>query len=908
MTEITTRLSTALADRYTIERELGAGGMATVYLARDLKHERKVAVKVLRPELAAVLGAERFLNEIRVTANLQHSHILPLFDSGEADGFLFYVMPYVAGESLREKLQREKQLPIDEALKITQEVSSALDYAHRHEVIHRDIKPGNILLHDGQALVADFGIALAVTAAGGHRLTETGLSLGTPEYMSPEQATGDRELDARSDIYSLGAVLYEMLAGEPPHTGPTAQAVLAKILTQTAEKLTTRRDTVPLNVEAATLKALEHLPADRFTSADAFSRALTDPGFRHREPGTPGAPTRESGLAAVLRQHWSTGWSLAGLVAIVAGAALWKAWQTPEPTEQALSRFAISLPDGMTMVRVGSYGPALALSRSGTRLAYVAHEGGDTKLYVRRIDEFEAHEVAGTERAWSPFFSPDERWIGFFADHKLKKVPLEGGAPQTLADVSLGGPSLGGATWGLDDTIIFADLFRPGLWQVSAGGGTPERIMGGSDSQTEHPGMLPIWPDMLPHGKTVLYTVGTGSGINAGLAVMSLETGEHRLVTEGGGNGRYVPSGHLVYALGGDLLAQPFDLDELVVTGTPVPVLKGVMTGGEGTGHFAVAWNGSLAYVPGRLAGPARELEWVYMGGDRERLPLPPGNYTNVRISPDGRHLSYLSEGPPAGVWVYDLARGASQRLTDEQADASFPIWTPDGRRLVFQSNRDGGPFMDLAWMPADGSGPEERLLDRPNSQYPHSWADNGRMLIFTETGDPVSQGDVWMLEPGGDRLPRPLLNTASNESLPAVSPDGRWIAFVSDDSGRPEVLVQPFPGPGAKTPISTSGGTGPLWAPNGRELYYRDASGDTVRAVAFEGHPTVRVGNPRILFTGNYVPDYPFGRQYDISAGGDRFLMTMGTPPIQGWTEINVVLGWAESLQEAVPSEAANR
>jgi serine/threonine-protein kinase len=602
------------------------------------------------------------------------------------------------------------------------------------------------------------------------------------------------------------------------------------------------------------------------------------------------------------------GWSLAVVMTIVAGAAFWNVRQRPAPTEQALGRFTHVLPDSMTMARVGSYGPALALSRSGTKLAYVAHDGGETKLYVRRVDEFEAHEVAGTERAWSPFFSPDERWIGFFADNQLKKVPLDGGASQKIAEVSSGGASLAGATWGPDNTIIFAEMFSRGLWRVSGEGGVPERIADGSNFEAEHAEMIPLWPDMLPDGKTVLFTVGSGTGLSAGLAVLSLETGEDRLVTEGGGNGRYVSSGHIVYALGGDLLAQPFDLDELSVTGAPVPVVNGVMTGGEGTGHFAVAWNGTLAYVPGRLAGPARELEWVDMRGNRERIPLDPGEYLGARISPDGRYLAYSVQGPPFAAWVYDLSRGASQRITGERVDGGYPLWTPDGRRLVIHSNGDGGQFLDLAWIPADGSGPEERILDWPNIQYPQSWADSGRTLIFSETGDAVNQGDVWMVETEGEREPRPLLNTASNEVLPSVSPDGRWLAFVSDDAGRQDVLVQPFLGTGARMPVSTRGGTGPLWAPDGKELYYRDVSGDTVFAVTFEGDPTVQLGNPRVLFTGNYVPDYPFSRGYDLAPRGDRFLMTLGTPPIQGWTKINIVLGWAESLQETVDIAATNR
>jgi eukaryotic-like serine/threonine-protein kinase len=900
------RLGAALADRYSIEHELGEGGMAKVYLAEDLKHHRKVALKVLKPELAAVVGAKRFLAEIEVTAGLQHPNILPLFDSGEADGFLFYVMPYIEGESLAERLGRVRQLPVDEGVNIARDVCDALQTAHEQGIIHRDIKPANILLSRGKPLVADFGIALAVSAAGGTRLTETGLSVGTPYYMSPEQATGDRAPGPESDIYSLGAVLYEMMAGEPPHIGTSPQAVLAKILTDTAERLSTRRETVPPNVEATALKALERLPADRFKSADEFARALGDPEFRHREQGS----DRGSGPAAGLRRHWAIGWSVAALMTIVAGATQWNGRPTHEEPP-AINRFVELFPEGQTTERVGSWGPALALSPSGTMLAYVAHDGdaSRTKLYLRSLDEFEAHVIPGTDGGWSPFFSPDEEWIGFFADGKLRKVSIRGGSPRDLADYSFGGANLGGGTWGPDNTIIFTDVFAPGLWQVSAEGGTSERIDRRSGVATDDPDLRAIWPQLLPDGKTVLYTVGsvTGTGQGAGLAILSLETGEGRMVVEarGAGSARYSPSGHLVYARGGDLLAEPFDLDRLVTTGPPVTVVGGVMTGGEGTGHFDVSSTGTLAYVPGRLLGPARKLEWVDTDGNREPLALPPGEYGKARVSPLGDQLAYYIAGAPSSVWLYDLDRGVTRRLTGEQTNGLHPSWTPKGERLVFSI----GVTQGLAWQPADGSGPAERLTDpRPNVQYPHSWAANGQTLIYTENADPTTHGDIWMFDPEGDREPRVVLNTASNETLPAISPDGRWMAYVTDDSGRQEVLVRPFPSLGAITQVSRDGGTGPAWSPDGSELYYRDASGDTVKAVSFVGQPTVRIGSPRVLFAGNYIPDYPFFRNYDVSVSDGRFLMTTGTPPVEGWDKIHVVLEWAESLKEQVPTSGGRR
>jgi tRNA A-37 threonylcarbamoyl transferase component Bud32 len=424
MTTDPARLTAALADRYRIERELGQGGMATVYLAQDLRHDRKVAVKVLRPELAAVIGAERFLSEIKTTANLQHPHILPLFDSGAANSFLFYVMPFIEGESLRDRLNREKQLPVNDAIRIATEVAGALDYAHRHGVIHRDIKPENILLHDGRALVADFGIALAASKAGSTRMTETGMSLGTPHYMSPEQAMGERDITARSDVYALGCVTYEMLVGDPPFTGSTAQAIVAKVLTEKPAPPSRSRDTVPESIDAAVLTALAKLPADRYASAAAFSEALNGSGSTRGMP-RPQRVARDGGRHRRLL--------LAGVV--VVGLAMLAAWgwlrpAAPEPA--GVRKVDVVLPDsapvefiGEATIGVGQ--TAIAISPDGRTLAYIAGGGPRPRIYVRPLDRFEATPLPGTEGAFHPFFSPDGGWIGFFADNQLRKVSTAGG-------------------------------------------------------------------------------------------------------------------------------------------------------------------------------------------------------------------------------------------------------------------------------------------------------------------------------------------------------------------------------------------------------------------------------------------------------------------------------------------------
>ena len=456
MPEITSRLSNALADRYKIERHLGEGGMATVYLAEDLKHKRKVAVKVLRPELAAVLGAERFVQEITTTANLQHPHILPLFDSGEADGFLYYVMPYIEGETLRDKLNRETQLGIEEAVSITTAIADALDSAHQQGVIHRDIKPENILLHQGRPMVADFGIALAMSAAAGGRMTETGLSLGTPHYMSPEQATAEKDITYRSDIYSLGSVLYEMLTGEPPHLGGSAQAIIMKIVTEEARPVTELRKSVPPHVAAATAKSLEKLAADRFGTARAFADALMDPTFAS-------APVeREISGVRGWRNRVSAPVLTAVLLAVV---ALW-GWMRPgrAPVMEAI-RYNYGLPDGEQLVP--TFGVSIAVSPDGVRIAYVGSAEKGRQLWIRERDQLRGTPLPGSEDAWQPFFAPDGRAVGFVTgDRQLKVASLTGDPPLTLVD---GGLNRYGGTWAADGQVYFGTAV--GLMRMTAAGG-----------------------------------------------------------------------------------------------------------------------------------------------------------------------------------------------------------------------------------------------------------------------------------------------------------------------------------------------------------------------------------------------------------------------------------------------------
>ncbi|MGH7523582.1 MAG: protein kinase domain-containing protein, partial [Gemmatimonadales bacterium] len=567
MADPETRLAAALGDRYTIERELGQGGMATVYLARDLKHDRKVAIKVVRPELAAVIGAERFVREIRTIANLQHPHILGLIDSGEIDGTAYYVMPFVDGESLRDRLNREKQLPIPDAVRITTEIAGALDYAHRHGVIHRDIKPENILLHDGSALVADFGIALAASTAGA-RMTETGMSLGTPQYMSPEQAMGEREITAASDVYALGCVAYEMLTGDPPFSGSTAQAIVARVVTERPRSLITQRHTIPPNVEQAVLTALEKLPADRFATAGQFAAALDNRSFTAAHVVTGSATARPSSPRH--RDPWFVAVAAVAIVAIASVAMLLR----PRPSAPAIPaiRYILTTSDS-TPARNNFPWPAAISPDGGTVVYNVLPRGasgmvGTSQLYYLRTDQLDPRPIPGTAGANQPYFSPDGQWLGFEnASGKELKVRLDGSAPVVIADAG----AQNGSCWTVNNEIILGE-WGPfsGLSRVSAAGGTPVALthVDSAKGERNH-----IWPVSTPDGKAVVFADWFGGLASSQLAIASLKDGKVTLLGIKGIRPLAVLDRYLVYLRAdGSVMAVELDAAAKAVRGSPIPV------------------------------------------------------------------------------------------------------------------------------------------------------------------------------------------------------------------------------------------------------------------------------------------------------------------------------------------------
>ncbi len=880
MTEITARLSTALADRYKLERHLGEGGMATVYLAEDLKHKRKVAVKVLRPELAAVLGAERFVQEITTTANLQHPHILPLFDSGEADGFLYYVMPYIEGETLRNKLNRETQLGIEEAVRITTEVADALDSAHRHNVIHRDIKPENILLHDGRPMVADFGIALAVSTAGGHRLTETGLSLGTPHYMSPEQAMGDREVDARSDVYALACVLYEMLAGEPPYTGPTAQAIVAKVLTEKAAPVSTYRDTVPPHVAGSIQQALNKLPADRFATAAQFAEALVRPDSVSIAAPTGATPATSIGAPAA--RDWRLPMAVASSVVLV-GVVLWLAFRGAEPLPAAPAvRFTLTLPSEIGFGGVNT-GRQIAISPDGTLIVYAGATESGLQLHMRRVGDTAIQVVPGTEGAGQPFFSPDGEWLGFVVGRTIRKVQTAGGPVLDVAVTPLG---VIGPYWGESGAIIYSSIGT--LFTVSSAGGTPARI-----TQNDSAPSLLYWPELLPGGRSAVVTVGQ-LVINSQVGLLDLQTGELTILVPNGGQARYVSTGHLVYGHASSVLfAIPFDVQTGTVTGEATPVLPSVnvvRTGIQGATQFDVSRNGTAIYMDAATSTSPTELVLVDLDGRAEPLAIETG--AQPRFSPDGTRIAYRAG---SDIHVHHLTLGTTSRLTFTGQN-HYPTWSPDGLHIAFTSLRPGSDNYDVYRRRADGRGDAEHVLSHPFAQGPRVWTDGGRLI--TVDVHPETQYDLHVLSLDSQPVMRtPYLTNEWNEGAPSLSPDGRWVAYASDESGQLEVYVSAFPEAGGRWKISEGGGADPLWAPDGETIYYlNDAD---LFAATVQTDPAVSVVGLSRVLTGPFAPDARF-TNFDRHPESGRFVMVR-RPTGTGVSELTVVVNWFEELKERV-------
>ena len=870
VTSLLERLRTGLTERYRVERQLGEGGMAVVFRATDLKHDRQVAVKVLSPELSAMVGADRFLREIQVTAQLQHPHILPLYDSGAVEELLYYVMPLIVGESLRERLLRERQLPVDEAVFVIRAVASALDYAHRKGILHRDIKPENILLHDGQPMLADFGIALAVSAAGGERLTHTGLSIGTPSYMSPEQVSGDVALDARSDIYALGCVAYEILSGEPPFIGANRQAVVAAVMVGVPKPLVERRHTVPDVLSAAIQRAMERLPADRFATAAEFAAALT--ADSHARP-----PRRRSMFR------------IGGIVGLAVGAGvvlgLIVARLKAPVLHQLARRWDIVLPEN-TPVALGGLRSAsgrqtaIALSPDGERLAYVTPREKTTILAVRPLDSDSVVVLPGTEGAYLPFFSPDGAWIGFFSGNLLRKVSTTGGNPHTLVEVD----RITGTSWTTADRILVLENEGFDLHWISA--------TGVSADSTVHLATQFGTPDELPGGEWAVGQLSSGQ-----LALLSLTTGTELAITRRGvlpldsvrqtdllfgTSPRWLPSGYLVYGAGdGVLTAMPFDGEHRRVLGEPIPLISGVrMEAGFGYAEFAISRDGTLVYVPGRNQLYAN-LAFVSPNGATDTLPFPRGPYTQPRLSRDGKYLAAQVRNPVGGweVLVMNLATGARQKVDVQGNYRAFPAsWLPSGRELMIG-----------LWDPVQFLNYGARIQSLETGR----WTDIHLRGASYMTVSPDGQSFVFSDWRTGELYIRSLGSDTTRIRLPArgfgasFSPNGRWVAWGGVNGA---VAVSPVPPTGANYQVAERGQM-PLWSPHGDAIIFRDgASYFTVPVSTVGGF---HAGRPRLLTEGPFLSTFAWN--YDIDPTG-RLLVLLSSPE-QAASTLGVITGFPAAV-----------
>jgi serine/threonine-protein kinase len=885
---------------YRLVEKIGEGGMGVVWRARDTRLDRDVALKVL-PE-AFTSDADRlarFEREAKVLASLNHPNIGSIHGLEEADGVKALVLELVEGPTLADRIA-EGPIPLDEALPIARQVAEAFEAAHEQGIIHRDLKPANVKVKtNGTVKVLDFGLAKAFLPEVGDadlsqsptltaRATQMGVIMGTAAYMSPEQARG-KPVDKRTDIWAFGCLLYETLTGRQTFPGETVSDTIAAVLKQEPNWSALPAST-PIKVRDLLQRCLQKDSQQRL-------RDIGDARIEIEESlAEPSAAPRE-GMAVRIGPSWKrpVTWSVLGLLvvlsALTGGLTVWRLIRTPL-SSPPLNRLAVPLQSAAPLESKTLH-PAVALSPDGTHLVYVARRSDSTQLYLRPMDQFEATPIPGTEGGSGPFFSPDGRWVGFFADGMLKKVSLLGGSPLRICEV----PSamVRGASWGGDDTIVFSWLASMGLLRVSAKGGIPKAV-------TEAGSHSYLWPEILPGGRDILFTsIARGRFADARIGVLSLETGETKFLDVLGSNAHYAPSGHVVFARAGALLAVPFDLEQRESIGEPMIVVEDVMGNpSTGAGHFSISGAGDLAYVGGAVDAAESTLVWVDRRGKEEPLPLPQGVYEDPRLSPNGQRLAVTVNSND--IWVYDVNRGTPIRLTFDEAVEHEPIWTPDEKRITFSSNRDGTP--NLFWRLADGSGEAEQLTKSEYAHYANAWSPDGKVLIYTTTSDRIGGVDTWLfrLDNGmNDRKTEPFINTPHSEWSAKFSPNGRWVAYLSDEMGQAEVYVRPYPERDPKIPISTGGGVEPVWARDGRELFYRN--GDKMMVVSITVEPTFIPSKPEMLFEGQYrlsAPGYPY---YDVAPDGQRFVMIKASGVRSAPTYVNVVLNWFEELNRLLPT-----
>ena len=904
---------------YEITSQLGKGGMGEVYRAKDQKLGRDVAIKVLPDEFAKDADRiARFQREAKLLASLNHPNIAAIYGLEESDGSHFLVLELIEGDTLADLIKRGP-IPVEESLKLALQMAEALEAAHEKGVIHRDLKPANIkVTPDRKVKVLDFGLAKAfageqaeVNLSHSPTLSEAatmqGVILGTAAYMSPEQARG-KPVDKRTDIWAFGCVLYEMLTGKAAFLGEDVTEILAAVV-----KSGVNMELLPGNihprVREAIIRCLQKDQRKRYGGIGEaqyeIEQVLADPGGLFAQPGLTAKPRKKLRVGIP--------WLAAAVVLslIVAGVAVWYLKPAPAPEPGQVVRFTYELPDDQQFNQ--SYD--LAVSPDGKQLVYATTSG----LYLHSMDRLDSRLITGTDgNSIDPSFSPDSQWISYWSSEegKLKKAAVSGGVPISLCDTSKG---ISSANWMPDGTIVYSDILEGGIKRISADGGTPETLIKMDFAKVAETG-IPLISQMLPDGKTILFIkVSSSDPSDRQIVVQSLETGKQKVLLKDILWGSYLPDGYLVYGGKNSLYAVRFDLATLEIKGGSVPVIEGVLNGPPIASR-------TLVYIPGTRTAPTlsmRTLVWVNRQGKEEPLAAKPDAYWEPRISPDGDRVALAvdTEENDSDIRIYDLVRKTMTPLAFEKGLESAPVWSPDGKRIAFLSTREGA-IGGIYWKAGDGTGAVEHLGSSPDGRIiPWSWSKAAKILLYIKWGL-SNQTDIGMMSLEGDRTQKSLLHDKYAEYYPQLSPDGRWMAYQSNESGQEEVYVRPFPDVDKERwTISNSGGFGPLWSPDGRELFYW--SGDAVMAVSVDTEPVFKPKNPKVLFRGNYyseiMGDGIHLANWDISPDGKRFLMVRqsatdqvkskpgkaseGEPAAAGPRKITIVLNWYEELKKQLPA-----
>jgi len=907
---------------YRITAKIGEGGMGVVYRAHDERLDRDVAIKVL-PEAVAEdpQRLARFEREAKLLASLSHQNVATLYGLEVHEGQRFLVMELAEGETLAERIEKGP-IPVDDALEFARQIAEGLEAAHEQGVIHRDLKPANVMVSpEGKVKVLDFGLAKAwhhnesdadlthsPTLTG--QMTAAGVLLGTAAYMSPEQARG-KTVDKRADIWAFGVVLYEMIAGTRAFAGDTTSDILATIIKDDPDWDALPVGT-PIPIRRLLRRCLTKDPRDRLHD-------IADARIELQFLSIDGNQLDEAAASVPSRAAWRTWlpWVFAILFAALAVAFLAAFLRSPPPG--TVTKLLVGVEPAEWLGSSGSENrwkqeyrrlsrTAIALSPDGRYLVYSAGNDDGSRLYLREMSEAQATPITGSEGGVGPFFSPDAEWIGFWADDALKKVRVDGGPPMVVCAAPR---VIRGASWGPGNDIFFGQS-SGGVLRVSAGGGKPQEITFLGEGERAH-----YHPQILDDGETLLFTIiGMGGWDDTRIVAQRLNAGERKVLVKNGADPRYSPTGHLVFARLGSLVAAPFDQKRLEVTGGAGVVLESIRQGVNAansagntySGQFTFSASGSLVHVPGGVWPDDQfSLLWVDRAGRAEPLRIPPATYIGPRLSPDGGRLVVWAGGfEPDCIWVYDIARGTLSRLTFEETNDHWPLWTPDGSRITFGSESVESGRQSIVSVRADGSGATEILLTH-DSEFldPASWSPDGQVLAFLQESE-AGDRDIWMLPREGE--PWPFIESPFSDGWPAFSPDGRWLAYASDQSGRDEVFVTPYPGPGPKIQVSSGGGNSPAWAPNGQELFFqtsRDSDGlRSMIVVDVSTQPTFSAGVAREVFRLDHERTVPI-RNYDVTLDGQTFVMLRDDPrPGEPVTQMHVTLNWFEELKRLAPTD----